>query len=265
MGHQRLGVLPATRPWNAIRELIESDAPAADVGDRVLEAVVALLGDADKDRHGRLASEPGVLHSLWLLMTLPALARSENFQASLGEAGFAISPRAWESSVGFVAEVTRALEMRLGRDAGTFSSVAMASLRQVLYERLGRSAGALFGTDEHEIARTWAAFGTPAKFAVLAQDYLANFLERTTQYYLSRELPQKLGPDRRFTSLEDITAFNQELAVWCRERAGIATEFAKSWLSKELFERGRPSLDDARGFVGYALSKVGSEVRAHNE
>lgn len=263
MGHTRVGVLPATRRWESLRALLEEGGDAGAVADAALRAVVELLGDADRDLRGRLAREPGLVQSLWVLMTLPSLARRVDFAAALADAGLRVPERAWSSPIGFVAEVTRSVERGLGDDAGTFSTIALAALRQVLTERLGRSGGSLFETSQQEITRTWAEYGTPARFSALAQDYMATFLERATQFYISREVPQQLGAERRFGALSEIGSFNAELAVWARERAAIVTDFAKSWLSKELFERGRPSPKDAQGFVGYALAKVGSEVRAH--
>lgn len=263
MGHTRLGVLPATRKWEAIRDLLDGDAAASAIADQTVLGIAGLLGDADKEKRGRLASERGVVLSLWLLMSLPAVAReAADYRAGLEHLGFSLPEDAWSSSIGFVAATTRELERLISGPSTTFTTIAITALRETLTSRLGQSAGSLFETSEEDIRRTWAAYGTTTRFGELAHEYLGSFLERLTQFYLSKETPRHLG-SQRFKSLRDLDAFDRELKVWSRERAAIARRFASQWLSKEKYERGRPSTDDAGRFAAYALAKVGSEVRAH--
>ncbi len=264
MGHTRLGVLPASRKWNEIRNLIAEDANAATVGAKTLSNVVNLLGDADRDKAGKLADEPGVIRAMWLLMTLPAVAGEPDFAAALNRTGVRLSERAWHSPIAFVEAVVGGVERQIAPgEVTTFSDVALNALRQTLLRKLVGYSASLFETSQEFIQHTWAEHATSGRFGDLAREYLGVLLERCVQYYVSRELPQQLGPGQRFEDPQEIEAFNRELAVWCRERAAIAEKFAGAWLSKQRYQFGRPTMDTAQRFVRYALAKVGSEVRAH--
>lgn len=267
MGHTRVGTLPASRKWNELRELLAQGASADAVGAKAIRNVGRLFGDADQDTYGELAQEPIVGQAIWALMTLPALAREGNdYAAALAKAGLHLPPDAFDSTIAFAESVARACEERVGAGESTvFGVVALSALRSTLLDRLASSAGALFESSSEEIKRTWAEHGTPARFSDLAQAFLSRLLERTVQYYVSREVPQQLGRERRFGDLDAVDAFNRDLSVWCDERAKIAQKFAAGWLSKERYERGRPTIDAAGRFVAYALAKVGSEVRVQTE
>jgi hypothetical protein len=265
VGHTRLGVLPASKKWNELRALIAGDATAEAISEKTLSNVIGLFGDADADRYGALAKEPGVVESMWALMTLPALAReTPQFERALGSVGFELPPGAWTSPVAFVDAVADAVADRVEQsEAGTFSELGVLAFRETALRHLARTVGSLFDSDRSEIARSWSAFGTSARFGDLAQHFLASLLERSVQYYVSRAVPEYVGSDKRFNDPDDVEAFNRDVGVWCRERAGIAEAFAASWLSKETYVHGRPTRDTAARFVAYALAKVGSEVRAH--
>lgn len=69
MGHIQLGRLPRTKRWHEVIELIGGSASSAAVASATLDAA-----ERDMDRAG---SDPGVLHSFYLLTQLPDAARSE--------------------------------------------------------------------------------------------------------------------------------------------------------------------------------------------
>ncbi len=95
-------------------------------------------------------------------------------------------------------------------------------------------------------------------------EFLAALLGRAVSYYLTKELPLQLGPDRRFKSLTELNEFEDEIRVWSRERAQIASDFSGAWLSKTRYRSGEPTLQAAKTYLRYALAKVGSEVAAHH-
>src|SRR5215212_9370827 len=79
MGHQRLGVLPRSKHWKEVVELIGAGADVQDVAAATARAAEASMMDASGD--------PAVQHAFWLLAKLPLAARNENFQAALAELG----------------------------------------------------------------------------------------------------------------------------------------------------------------------------------
>ncbi len=85
MGHIRLGVLPRTRKWQAVVQLLTGDASLADI--------VGASADAAENSLKNAATDDTLSHAFWLLTQLPQAARFENFSERLWELGLRVSDR----------------------------------------------------------------------------------------------------------------------------------------------------------------------------
>lgn len=278
MGHTRVGVLPQTRPWEQVRDLLQADTPG-DIGavaERTLVATKKLFGNADASAYGTLAQEPGAVYAIWALMTVPALARgtetAEAFALALRREGLGDTAGSLDSPLGFLATLTDWVRERARRDrVTTFTEVAVSSLRETLARELLTGTLPLLGEGPEEVRAQWAALGARTGFTRLARGYFAALLRRTLSFYLSKELPQQVGRNKRFSDFGDAQSFEADLAVWCRERATIVDQLTSDWVPKQLRENrereGQERIDPvaAQRFLAYALSKVGSEVAAHTD
>lgn len=131
---------------------------------------------------------------------------------------------------------------------------------ETLTRVLGGQSRRLFGTSAAEVQHQFAALATTKQFGTLARDFFAALTRKYLTFYLSRELPNHVGGDRRFANTADHAAFNAALDLHCRQASRIVEEFAGGWFSKTNWEGGI-SPDDARAFAWVALKKLRAELR----
>jgi len=90
------------------------------------------------------------------------------------------------------------------------------------------------------------ALASAKQFGALARDFFGGLTRRYLTFFLSRELSNYVGGDRRFANAGDLAEFNAALDLHCRQASRIVEEFAGGWFSKTNWERGITP-DDARG------------------
>jgi hypothetical protein len=254
MGHQRLGRLSATRPWQAVVALITGGADAAEVAAAVGKAAEASLQRAGDD---------GALRQgFWLLTQLPLAASQADFGQALLALG--LDTTSQPSLIEIGAAVMAAIDDVIACDprATDFSEIAATAAVESLVAVAGRDAGGLFGTtyaaDEARVALRELA--KPTRFAVLARDFFARLTREYLSYYLSRVLPDHVGGAQRFPSLKDHHAFERALETHCRETSEIIESFAAGWFDKANYEGGITP-DKAGRFAHVAFEKVRSELQ----
>lgn len=106
-----------------------------------------------------------------------------------------------------------------------------------------------------------SGLATKVSFGALARDFFARLTNRTLEYYLSRELPNHVGPGRTFADMAAQSEFRTAMSRHCDEVSLIVEEFAGGWFSKSIFNRTL-SPDTAQGFAAYSLRKLRDELRA---
>lgn len=252
MGHIRLGELPRTRKWGQVVELIRRDGDAPSV------AAAAL--DAAQEGFKQAAEDEGVGRATWLLTQLPLAARDPNYLDRLRALGVSVDAApALMDLIGGFTDAVDAHMRRSGRrtDLGEMAQMAAA---ETLAKQLGQRTRSLFGTSPADVQRELGAFATTSRFGALARDFFAALARRYLGFFLSRELSNHVGGERRFASTADHTAFDTALDVHCRQASRIVEEFAGGWFSKTNWERGI-SPDDARGFAWVALKKLRAELK----
>ena len=223
-------------------------------------AVAAATLDAINDDLGRAADDAGVSHSFWLLTQIPEAARKDDFAGALRGLGFQISdlPSGAELLAGFTAAVDRFLVAAKTRSgpAELGQLAAVETLATLIRDR----TPSLFAPTPGEIRSALAKAGTEVQFGKLARSYFARFTERYVSYFLSKELPQHVGPGRRFVTLGEERSFASALELHCQQACKIVEVFSGAWYSKNRFQRTLTSAGTGR-FLAYALKKVRSELR----
>jgi hypothetical protein len=89
-------------------------------------------------------------------------------------------------------------------------------------------------------------------------EFYARFTKRYLTYYLSRELPTRVGPKQYFEDIDSHKAFNDALDLYLRQTVRISDEFTPGWLGKAMFE---DSLNESsvRRYAHVAFKKIASE------
>lgn len=252
MGHLRLGELPKTKEWKHVVALLRA-------GGNVAELAGATALAADKALDGA-RGDPGLGYAVWLLTQLPLAARSGYFAERLEELGF--SAGAGQSLLALTSEFAQAVDRNVAglarrTDLGDMARQAAA---ETLMAAIGPNLPNLF-SDVGDVRAELSKLATKVQFGNLARDFFARLTNRTLEYYLSRELPNHVGPGRTFANLDEQTAFRAALSRHCDETSLIVEEFAGGWFSKSNF-KGTLSPTSAQGFADYSLKKLRNELRA---
>ena len=252
MGHVRLGRLPQTRKWQHVVGLLGASAPIDEVAAASAVAAESALRGAIAD--------PALTQTVWLLTQLPLAARSANFEAALRGLGLRIDaePRLLD----LVGAVTEAVDRHTARAGGRtdLGELAQQAAAESLTAIIGRTLPSLFTPTPEEVRKALGRLAAKDRYGELARDFFAGLTRRYLDYYLSRELSQHVGPQRRLPTITGHVDFNQALDLHCREASRIVQDFAGSWYTKAQFE-GRITPERASRFAFVALRKIVAELK----
>jgi hypothetical protein len=252
MGHIRLGRLPATRKWQQVIALFASGSPS--------EHVVGASSMAAESSLERARNDPALVHSFWLLTQLPLAARSSDFEASLHAIDLRV--RRNVSLLEIAGAMSDAIDRRAERAGGRtdLGELAQHAAVESLTAMVSANLPSLFEPKPDEVRFELGKFAARDRFAQLARDFFARLTQRHLDYYLSRELSNHTGPGMRLGNIEEHTAFNSALELYCREASRIVERFAGGWYSKTNF-RDEITPEKAGAFVFVALRKISRELR----
>ncbi len=252
MGHIRLGTLARSKKWRAVIELLGSDASIPEIAEAAAKASEQDLARASRDSLFQFVSN--------LLVVLPHKARSPDYHGYMDDLG--IDGQALGSVSQLLAGLGDAVDdyaFRTGRtsDAG---EMAKAALLESLSVQLRDRLPSLFEPTPAEIRRALGALSGGRAFAQLAREFFARLTYRSLDYYLSRELANHTGSDKRFASDTDRVQFERDLAQHTHEVSRIVEEFAAGWYGKNVWQKNRLDQEAIDGFTGYAFKKMRSEL-----
>jgi hypothetical protein len=252
MGHSRLGVLPKTRDWKAVVQLLREGAAVDEIAAASAKAAESSLPD--------LAREETLVRSLWLLTQIPRAARSADFVGALRHLD--LHPGRDPGLIDIVTAVIESVDRHVAR-AGRrtdFGEIAQRAAAETLATLAARELPGLFGADAEDVRRAVGKFATVRNFGFLARDFFARLTRRHLEYYLGRELANHIGPGERFDSLGQERAFGSALELHCIEAARIVEDFSADWYSKAVFE-DRLTPEATARFAAVAFDKIQRELR----
>src|SRR5688500_14341045 len=190
MGHQRLGSPPASKNLpEIINLLLAGDASNAELVDAVAKASDVSLARALKD--------PAFVEALWLFVRIPQAATTDNFAEALRTIGLSVPdrPSVTDVIIGFDAAIDAVQRKETAgiTDLSEMATLAgISALNSLAQERLPT----LWDPSLEDMRTTIATFTGPEKFGELSQRFFTNFTEHTIHYFLDRELPRHIGPDK---------------------------------------------------------------------
>jgi hypothetical protein len=251
MGHIRLPYLPRTTRWQEVVDLVGGVTSAAAVASATIDAIDEGFAEGGDD--------PGLVHAVWLLASLPDVAKSGDFAKGLGGLGVKVSANPSVAEV--TAAISDAVDSYLGAHRGRsdIGEMALGAAVEALSKNLAQRTSSLF-PEVDDVRTQVAKLGTEVQFGQLARDFFARFTERSLKYYVDRELPRQVGGDGRFQTLAEQREFSRALELHCQQAARIVEAFAGGWWSKARFEKDLTEERTAR-FVAYALKKLRDELR----
>ncbi len=251
MGHNRLGSLPNTKPWNRVVEHIAEGDDAPTVALATSNAAAKGLQAGSKDA--------GIARVIFLLARSFHAAKFNNFQQRLLEETLVVTPN--PTLVEFTTAFAKALQTWHSLNPGCrtdLSEMATLAALETLTKRIGERTGELFATD-NSLQRAMAECATLTGFAAFGHEFYGRFLRRFLLYHLSRELSHHIGGNQRFADQAEYSTFLEELAVHCGEASLIVRDFVGGWYHKSKFTTGL-SFASARGFSQRCLEKLTKEI-----
>jgi hypothetical protein len=248
MGHERLGVLPKTKPWTEIVDRISATArgkaPVAVLADRTLEQV--------RDRFSKLKSDPSTQGIFTALIEVAVACRGSDDAAlrALLETSEAPTPLVLARRIHSEAE--------LHEGAPEYAEITASAAADALAEWYDKSRAAqasLFESLRNPF-ETWRGLSTGSGFCELSRLFFAKSTERYLNYFLDRAASE-VAPDiqSREVLRQNVRRHIADTSQHAFETAKITQSFAAGWFNKHAHE-AVPDREAIRSFVSYAFDKM---------
>ena len=254
MGHERLGLLPKTKPWiRIVNELTSSNLEkdkVSIVASQTIENVRNRLSKIDEDS--------GVIASFKFLVTLAVSTQFENPLSFLSDSAVDIGTNA---SPYFIAKaLNKYVERNISSlEYGEIARTAAVDAISAWHDKNSRQLR-MFDTDKNSV-ETWRGIGRGDGFCEISRMFFAKTTERYLNYFLERALSASVKTleerdslSRRFTEHVDV-ASNHAF-----ETAKITQSFAAGWFNKYADQK-IPSDIEIRSFLRIAFGKLREELR----
>jgi hypothetical protein len=250
LGHTRLGLIPKSRRWDRVVELVLESAESGDLVPNV-GAIAAGTVDVASLALRDSASDPGLVYSFYLLAGLGLGGRRSVTDA----APFELDEH--DSVYDLLAQLQEAVDDHVAERGGSsdFSEMAQQAAGTALLELLESDASSLFGTGRDELERGLKRIASGTGFSQLSQRFFGDYLSRFLNFYLSRVTAQS----SRYGDFRQLNDFNDELRTYCYQSARIVSDFASAWLSRTAHFEGL-TLENTERFMYVATGKLASEL-----
>lgn len=254
MGHVRLGILPKTRAWKDVIELIANGASVASIANATMKA-------ADK-AFETIQQDAGFAEAVELMIQLATASKSQDLVEHLEYIGITLSA---QTSVAELAVVLgRALDQRMEKHQGRsdFGDLAQEALIGAIVERFNERFGPLFPPTSREVHLALSDMGKAGEFGKLSRAFFAKLTNSSLDYFLSKTVGTQIGEGQRFATTNQVALFKDALALHTREAAEIVERFSGDWFSKHHHQsEGQIPTQATEGFGWYAMQKMREELK----
>jgi hypothetical protein len=253
MGHERVGILPRTKPWIEVLNQIEefpTSKNIEDVAEQTIRNVRYRFKDIEKDR--------GVHAAFKFLVLLSHSGKFENPSEHLSSKGIELPEKF--SPIKLAKAVTEWTDNHI--DSNEYGAVAKQAAIDAIsewYDEHETQQVNLFTSDINP-SEVWKEASDGAGFCELSRLYFSNFTESYLKYFLEREASASLN------SVSDRDRFNKELehhiediSKHAFETSKITQSFAAGWFNKNAKDTP-PSDKEINGFLSFAFKKMRDEL-----
>lgn len=253
MGHNTLGVLPRTRRWQQVVELIDGAASTP--------AIVSASAAAAENSLLASAGDPVFVEAVRLMLAIPLAARSSDFGDALRGQDLRIKDQP------MLLDLTLAVMDRLdevGRSAtprSDLGELAGRALTRNLSSFVGDRLPGLFEATSADVKAAARQISSSGLVSDYCRGFFGYLLSETLSYWLDRELSAHIGTGQRFPGQQHRSDFDQELSRFVSENTRIIKEFSTGCYGKIAHQKGSFDTQDAQSFGAVALKKIVSELR----
>ncbi|AHB14111.1 MULTISPECIES: hypothetical protein [Dehalococcoides] len=254
MGHERLGILPKTKPWiRIVDELMSSD-----LAEDKVKIVASQTIENVRDRLNEVEGDSGVIASFKFLVTLAVSSQFANPLSFLADSNVDIGTNA---SPYFIA---KALHKYVEATIGSleYGEIARAAAVDAVSIWHGKNSQQLrmFDTDNNSV-EAWRGTGGGVGFCEISRLFFAKTTERYLNYFLERALSSSVKTLQEREALRK--RLNEHINIASQhafETAKITQSFAAGWFNKHA-DREVPSDYEIRTFLRIAFGKLREELR----
>jgi hypothetical protein len=254
MGHERLGILPKTKPWIRIVDELTS----SDLTEDKVEVVARQTLQNVQNRLSRIDEDSGVVASFKFLVTLAVSAQFDNPLSFLSDSGVDISTNA---SPYFIAKALhKYVESNIGSlEYGEIARAAAVDSISTWHDKNSQQLR-MFDTDKNSV-ETWRGTGRGDGFCEISRMFFAKTTERYLNYFLERALSASVKTLEERDSLRTRLTEHVDIASkHAFETAKITQSFAAGWFNKHADQK-LPSDGEIRSFLRIAFGKLREELR----
>jgi hypothetical protein len=256
MGHERVGVLPKTKPWKGVVKQIAgfsgTEADASEIASSTLANV--------RSRFESIQQDSGIKAAFKFLVALSinTTARSQKTPPYGLQLSSALSPLA----------LAKALHQWVGknRDSLEYAQLAQGAASDAIANWYSEhsSQRSLF-QGEGEQTEIWSQAATGAGFCELSRLFFAKFTERYLNYFLEREASASCRTiEQRDLLQEQLRQHIDTISKHAFETAKITQSFAAGWHNLHTKE-STPSDNEVEGFLAIAFGKIREELRREGD
>ena len=253
MGHRNLGQLPETRNWKKVINLLSTAGNPAKIALATSEAAKKGLEIAKKD--------PGVAATVYYLMKFIWASNKESFADESKNLSIKLPPNAGLLDV--VVAFNEGLDQRL-RKMGhrtDLAEMARQSAADTMMDLCQSETGSLFETTLDDTIASIKKHATPQQFSFIGKRFFGKFMYRFLDYHLSREIPNHIGKNQRFSTIAQANGFKEALQLHCLETVRIIKEFSGCWPSATDFHKGITEHNVRTEFLPVAFMKIRKELQ----
>jgi len=143
--------------------------------------------------------------------------------------------------------------------------MAQHSAAETLSTLVGRDLQNLFGSKPRDVQRAFARLANSYQFSIVSRDFFSRLMKHSLGYFLSRELSNHVGPEKRFASIREHSEFNDALDLHCREASRIIEEYSRNWYGTAIRQEDYVSKERAEWFAPKAFRKLRKELRRRRD
>lgn len=254
MGHLKLGRLPLYRNWRKVVAALEDDS-------QDLETIAAKTAHAARSQLEAAAKSPYVWYPYWFMIQLAQSAQDdEAFYRFLDD--YDIHIRDDLSAVGAVAQIQGKVQESLAKlgPRNALDELSLNVFHRALTGCALEGEHSLFDSEVEELRIALSNFAPSRAFSRLTQNYLGTFYGEILSYFLSYELGNHIGENRRFDSVRDAEEFNRNLKTYAQQVSQLVGEFSEGWHSKKLWKEGEINQDSVIRFLHIGFRKFQQQL-----
>lgn len=253
MGHIHLGVLPQSRKWRDVIDLLSGEATP--------DIVIAASARAAERDLLHAAQDPVFVESVRLLLLIPFAARSKNFGNALRAEGLKFTGEINLFSLVNAAMTLLDAVRRAESPCSDLGELSARALARTLGDCIGGELPGLFEVTPADVQLTARKLSYSKGIAFVCRSFFGALVGTTLSYWLDRDLPLHVGAGQRFESVAARGAFDIALRQYSSEATRIIQEFSGGWYGKALHEKGTIGTQDAKVFGAVALKKICAELQ----